>query len=110
MPITEWHADALIAKASGWAVNGMEDACQFAETEAKARAPVRTGLMQSEIKHTVRAYGTDITGYVGVFKGSKAFYVTFVEFGTSKMPARPFLRRAVFGNKAKIVKLLAGGR
>lgn len=110
MPITEWKPDAVIAKAAGWAASGMEDVCQFVEGQAQARATVRTGLMKSDITHQVLAHGMEITGYVGVFKSSKAFYAAFVELGTSRMPAKPFLRPAVYGNAGKIVKLLAGGK
>ena len=108
--ITEWKQKELIAKVSGQIVAGMEAACQFAEGQAKARAPHRTGLLKSDISHKVEARGNEITGYMGVFKTSKAFYARFPEFGTSRMAARPFLRPAIWENRAKIMKLLTGGK
>lgn len=46
---------------------------------------------------------------VGVDKGdnSKIFYGKFLEFGTSKMPARPFLQPAYEKNKSTIQKNIA---
>lgn len=108
--ITEWKQKELLAKVSGDVINGMEAACLFAKAQAKAHAPVGTGLMKARITHKITARGKSITGYVGVFKNSGAFYAQFVELGTSKMAARPFLRPAVFGNAKKIMKLVAGGK
>ena len=108
--ITEWRQKEFLAKVSGDVINGMESACQFVKAQAQASAAVRTGLMKSRITHKLKARDNSITGYVGVFKHSGAFYAQFVELGTSKMAARPFLRPAVFGNAAKILKLVAGGK
>jgi HK97 gp10 family phage protein len=46
---------------------------------------------------------------VGIDKGdnSKIFYGKFLEFGTSKMPARPFLQPAYEKNKSTIQKNIA---
>ena len=106
--ITEWKKKELVAKVSGNVINGVEAACQFVEGQAQARAPVRSGVMKSDISHKVIVSGDSITGHVGVFKTSKAFYAYFQEMGTAKMAAHPFLRPAVFGNAAKIRKLVAG--
>jgi HK97 gp10 family phage protein len=56
--------------------------------EAVPLAPVRTGFLQSSID--IHGEGT---GYVEV--GASAEYAGFVEFGTSRMVARPFLRPVV---------------
>ncbi|WP_147564950.1 HK97-gp10 family putative phage morphogenesis protein [Clostridium tyrobutyricum] len=46
---------------------------------------------------------------VGVDRGdnSEVFYGKFVEFGTSKMPARPFLQPAYEKNKQNIKRIIA---
>lgn len=46
---------------------------------------------------------------VGIDKGdnSKIFYGKFIEFGTSKMPARPFLQPAYEKNKQNIKGIIA---
>lgn len=58
------------------------------EAEAKKRCPVRTGRLRASIhtgKIRDRVY----------FVGSNVEYAPFVEFGTRKMTARPYLRPAV---------------
>lgn len=71
---------------------------------AKSNAPVATGRLKRVI-YTVRdkdRSGRDVETYItGVRSGKRyqkknndAFYWRFVEFGTSKMAAKPFLRPA----------------
>jgi HK97 gp10 family phage protein len=52
---------------------------------------------------------SDLEGEVRVGPVKKAFYALFLEFGTRKMPAQPFIRRAYEGMKeavlAKLVEL-----
>lgn len=61
--------------------------------EAKAKAPMKTGLLKKSIrskqmKHTEKPS-------VGIYVAGKAYYWWFIENGTSKMAAAPFLRPAV---------------
>ena len=105
--IREWDAAGLKRKVSGELLNNMERAAAFAEGQAKAKAPVRRGILKSHITHVVRARGNTIEGIVGV--EGQAFWAIFVEMGTSKMGASPFLRPAVFGNAKEILRLLRGG-
>ena len=61
--------------------------------EAKAKAPIKTGLLKKSIrskqmKHTEKPS-------VGIFINMKAYYWYFLEYGTSKMSAQPFMRAAV---------------
>ena len=104
--IKEWNQKKVLAAISGRVVQNMDRACQFAEEQARARAPVRRGILRSHITHQVRARGTTVEGRVGVIR--KAFWGWFHEMGTSKMPAHPFLRPAVFGNARRIVRILQG--
>lgn len=106
--IREWNADKVRAMVSGKLVQNMDRACQFAEDQAAARVPVRTGITRDDITHEVSARGNTIEGRVGVKRG-KSFYAFFVEMGTRKMAAKPFLRPAVFGNAAEILRILRGG-
>lgn len=68
-------------------------AAEIVVEEAKARVPVRHGnlkkSMRSRAKVSKRAVSVDI-GF-----GPKEFYGQFVERGTSRMPAQPFLRPAL---------------
>jgi len=106
--VQEWNAEELIAEISGRVVNGMDRACQFAAGETRARAPKRTSRMEGNVDYEVVARGNEIEGRVGM-KGGKPFYWKFVEFGTRKMPAHPFIRPAVFENAATIVRLIEKG-
>lgn len=66
---------------------------------------LREGLKISNVKNKE---GTKYI-LVGVDKGdnSKVFYGKFLEFGTSKMPARPFLQPAYEKNKDNIKRTIA---
>ena len=89
----------------------MENACQFAEGQARAKAPRRTGWLAGHVAHLVTAHGLEVIGYVYVREKGKGgvFYAYFQEMGTHRMAAHPFLRPAVFGNAAEIVRLIASG-
>lgn len=61
--------------------------------EAKARVPERTGLLKKNIRSKQMRYTEKPA--VGIYISGKAFYWYFIENGTSKMAAAPFLRPAV---------------
>lgn len=72
--------------------------------EARAKVPVDTGNLKKSIGVTKRrSKNKNIIHFsISPRKGGKynGFYGHFVEFGTSKMPAKPFLRPA-FESKGK---------
>ena len=59
------------------------EAAKLIAQRARARAPVRTGRLRSSIKAIQERVE------------AQAFYAKFVEYGTRKMKAQPFLRPAV---------------
>lgn len=61
--------------------------------EAKARAPERTGLLKKNIRSKQMRYTEKPA--VGIYISGKAYYWYFIENGTSRMAAAPFLRPAV---------------
>ncbi len=113
--IKEWNAKELLAEVSGRMLSGMDNACQFAAEQARGKAPRATGTLAEEIDYEVVPERNKVVGYVGVKAGGiaanqgKAYYGYFQELGTSKLPARPFLRPAVFENGEQIVKLISEG-
>jgi HK97 gp10 family phage protein len=108
--IREWKQREFIAKVSGVVADNMYAACSYAAEQARALAPVRSGKMKKAIDIVVEvaARGNTIEGIVGVRK--QAFWAWFQEMGTRHHPAHPFLRPAVFGHAAEIVRILCGGR
>ena len=74
------------------------------ERDAKINAPVDTGRLRASLSHTTENFGTDNPS---VTIGTNTVYAAAQEFGTSKIPARPFLFPAFNNNKQKILKELA---
>ncbi len=69
------------------------------EGDAKKLAPVDTGRLGASITHRLG------DGFAEV--GLNTEYAPYQEFGTSNMPAHPFLTPAFEGNKEKIKTYLA---
>jgi len=69
----------------------VQDSVDLVVDEAKSIAPVDTGYMRDHISGTVTDGEKTILGTVV----SEAFYSGFVEFGTYKMEAQPFMRPAL---------------
>jgi HK97 gp10 family phage protein len=67
--------------------NIMSVAAAMTEQESKRIVPVRTGTLQRSIR-------SKKTKQCEWFVGSDIFYAGFVEYGTSRMHARPYLRPA----------------
>ena len=65
---------------------GLEKIGLTAEGYAKAKAPVDTGRLRNSISHEVDEQD--------VYIGSNVEYAPYVEMGTVKMKARPFLKPA----------------
>ena len=60
-------------------------------TSAKRLAPVDTGRLRSSITFELGKDGGDIVARVG----TNVHYAPYLEFGTRRMTARPFLRPAL---------------
>lgn len=99
----EVHASALRPAVSA--------AAGVVQKDARLRAPRDTGTLAKAIYRTRSrslSSGTMETAIVGVRfgkryrkRGQDAWYWKFIEFGTSKMAARPFLRPAFESTKKK---------
>ena len=104
--IAEWDAAKFKHKMLVKSAEGMVRVCQFVVAKAQANAPVLTGLTREEITYKLEVQENAVEGIVGV--GKEAFYARFIEMGTRFLPARPFLRPAVYENAAEIMRLLVG--
>ncbi len=86
-------------------VQALEVIGGMAESYAKAACPVDTGRLRNSITHQQESENVEVIG-------SNVSYAAFVELGTSKMSARPFLRPAAEGHAAEyaaILKSFLGG-
>ena len=70
-----------------------------AESYAKRDCPVDTGRLRNSITNAVRA------DEKAVYIGSNVEYAAFVELGTSRMKARPYLRPAATEHTAEYKRL-----
>lgn len=86
-------------------VQALEVIGGMAESYAKAACPVDTGRLRNSITHQQESENVEVIG-------SNVSYSVYVELGTSKMSARPFLRPAAEGHAAEyaaILKSFLGG-
>lgn len=68
--------------------------------DAKARAPVRTGNLRRSIHPELGEYSSE---RVTVWVGTDVEYAPYVEMGTSKQAAQPYLRPALNENRQDII-------
>lgn len=97
--------------------SGVRAAAKLVKDDAAARVPVKTGMLKKSIyiKQIREESGaTQQTFFVGARSGKKyrkrgqdAYYWRFIEFGTAKLPARPFLRPAFDAKKGPAVEKIA---
>lgn len=73
-------------------VAGLEEVGQVAEGYAKKACPVDTGRLRNSITHVTRA--SEKAEYIG----TNVEYAPYVELGTRKQAAQPFLRPAASGH------------
>lgn len=88
----------------------LKNAAEPVLEDAKRNVPIKTGKLKKGLKITnvKRKEGAKYI-LVGVDRGdnSEIFYGKFIEFGTSKMPAKPFLQPAYEKNKDNIKRTIA---
>jgi HK97 gp10 family phage protein len=71
------------------------------EDLARSLVPVRTGFLRDSIYHKAAEFELEF--------GATADYSSYVEFGTSRMPARPYLRPALDGSMQRIADAILTG-
>lgn len=77
----------------------IEEGCLMIEADAKAYCPVDTGNLRASIHTTIG----NLEGAVG----TPVEYAPYVEFGTRKMTAQPYLGPAFYENEQKIIDHIA---
>lgn len=81
----------LLASPTGAVAKDLERRALSIEGAAKRLCPVDTGRLRSSITH---ALGVDVQGLKADI-GSDVEYAVYVELGTSRAAAQPFLRPAL---------------
>jgi len=85
----EWYPEEFIKQTEGKVDHGLDELSEMIKEEAKTQCPVKTGALRNSI--TKEVYADEHTAYVG----SDLPYSLYVELGTRKNAANPFLRRAL---------------
>lgn len=94
------HSDEVIDEMKKTMERALEKIGMVGEAYAKEECPVDTGTLRDSISHAV----DDNTAIIG----TNVEYAPYVELGTSKMDAQPYLRPAV-ENHIKEYKEIAKG-
>ena len=86
--VFESHAEEVESEMEQAVIRGLEAIGLTAEGYAKLACPVDTGRLRNSISHAVdEADGV-------VYIGTNVEYAPYVEYGTSKMKAQPYLKPA----------------
>jgi HK97 gp10 family phage protein len=85
----KWYGDAAVRFVKGILHTKMENAGKAVVARARQLCPVDTGQTRASIGATYEATLMSLRIHVDTY------WAVFLEFGTSKMPARPFLRPAL---------------
>ena len=102
-----WYGATVERAVKGEAVKAIYKAALIVERDAKILCPVDTGRLMNSITHDVNE--AEISARVGIpprFDNTSMMYGVYVEMGTSKMAAQPYLRPALEKNKGTIERLL----
>ena len=99
---------SVIQDSTGQVIDGIDSAIGaaleeiglLAESYAARKCPVDTGNLRGSIAHEVDA------GDSAVYIGTNVEYAPYVELGTSRQKAQPFLRPAASGHGAQYRQVL----
>lgn len=114
MRVANWNPGPITAEIEKKAMDRLETAAGYVMGSARQKVPVDSGNLRSSIRVT-RLKG-DPKLNVRVYAGNRkrrgeggAFYAHMVEFGTVKMPAKPFLRPAFNECRGRIRGIVQNG-
>jgi HK97 gp10 family phage protein len=99
-----WHGEKFLADLEAAIDDRGREIAEILEGTAKAHCPVRTGRLQASIYATTNYVGK---GLLEVKVGSDVEYAPYVELGTDRMAAQPFLEPALTENTSEIINILS---
>lgn len=100
--VTQNNIDNVLEALSDSYMRGLERVGLAAEKYAKAQCPVDTGRLRNSITHFVVVDGGEPAAYIG----TDVEYGPYVELGTSRQKAQPFLRPAAWDHGAEYRDIL----
>jgi HK97 gp10 family phage protein len=95
----KWYGDKAIQGMEQAVSLALEASALLVEGQAKALTPVDTGNLRNSITHEVEGKEAKV--------GTNVEYAPFVELGTVKMAAQPYLNPALEMNKGNIQRIFA---
>lgn len=123
MRVQNWNPGPITAEIEKKAMDRLETAAGLVAARARMLVPIGKDVPQGKGKWSKREAGalrnsirlTRLKGdpklNIRVYAGNKkdVFYARFVEYGTIKMPAKPYLRPALNGMGPRIKSILENG-
>lgn len=101
--ITKDNSDEILARARKALRDAVYAGALVIENEAKLRVPVRTGTLRRSINtQVVFQSSTRVTARIG----PNTDYAAFVEFGTVRMAARPYMRPALDSKRGEATETI----
>ena len=98
LQVNEDNTDAAVTGISAAVSSALEKIGLMAEGYAKKKCPVDTGILRNSITHQVDGDA--------VYIGTNVEYAPYVELGTSRQKAQPFLRPAASEHGAQYRQVL----
>ena len=100
-----WKQSEIITQVNTALQKAMMQAVLMVEADARKLCAVDTGRLRASITHEVKEIAK---GVIQGKVGSSTSYSRFVELGTSKQSAQPYLRPALEKNWPEIVRMIRG--
>ena len=116
----DWNPQGVKASVAEQVAKDMEVACKLVETQARANlmsisTPAsgrgyRRKVLAPRVKYEIEMGKDFVEGRVGILRGRHNEYhgAYYIEIGTRRYPAHPWLRPAVFNNAREIMLIIAG--
>lgn len=99
IPEVTGRMNVMVKKLDGeLTVTALMAGAQIIVNHASEKAPYRTGTLRRSI------HAEPVQGETAVMVGTDLEYAPFVEYGTSRMAARPFLRPAIDEHWDEVVR------
>jgi len=116
----DWNPQGVKASVAEQVAKDMEVACKLVETQARANLMAistpasgrgyRRKVLAPRVKYEIEMGKDFVEGRVGILRGRHNEYhgAYYIEIGSRKYPAHPWLRPAVFNNAREIMLIIAG--